>query len=678
MVQAFRRPGVRLVLTSGTLLFVELVLLRWIPANVTYIGFFANFLLMASFLGIGIGILLGRQFAKVSWSPFPGLLLLVIALILGAKLDVQIRASNEIFFGLSESHAADANFVVLPLVFVLVAAVMGALALPLGSLLGSMPPLRAYALDIVGSIGGIGLFTGLSVLSTEPPVWFGVLALLLTGLALARRLTRFSLINAVFVLATCGLVLGATASGDLWSPYYRITVQRPTGSDATISVNGIPHQAMHAVEVGQTPAEPFYDQIYQWFPGRSFGHALVIGAGSGTDTAYALANKVRAVDAVEIDPRILELGEREHPDHPYSDPRVRRYVDDGRAFLRASSDRYDLIVFALPDSLTLVSTSANLRLESFLFTREAFTSARDHLAPDGVFVLYNYYRQPWLLAKIEGMLADVFGTQPLVRRYDAAIGSAAVLAASAVAFPVSGQAALAASPTEFPSGATDDWPFLYLRDRSIASYYLIALAFVLLVAAVGTALAGRLVAVPLAAFSPHFFLLGAAFLLLETRSLTIFSLLFGTTWTVNAMAFAAILASVLLAIAANALTRPPRAVLYSGLAAALFIAYVLPPSALLFDPAWLRYLAGAVIAFAPVFFANLVFTASFRDTKTADMAFASNLLGAMVGGVLEYAALIAGYQALLIIVAVLYAAAYLAGSRIRLFADRRLVVAEPA
>jgi len=676
-VQLLHRPGVRLVLTSGTLLFVELVLLRWIPANVTYIGFFSNFLLMASFLGIGIGILLGRRFANIAWSPFPALLLLVVGLILGAKLDVQLRASDEIFFGLAESHAADVNFAVLPLVFVLVAAVMGALALPLGSLLRAMPPLRAYALDIAGSIAGIALFTGLAVLSSQPPVWFGVLAILLSALALARRLTRFSLINAAFVLATCGLVLGATASGDLWSPYYRITVQRLAGSDSTILVNGIPHQAMHGVRTADAVSEPFYDQIYQWFPGRTFGRALVVGAGSGTDTAYALANKVRAVDAVEIDPRILELGEREHPDHPYSDPRVHEYVDDGRAFLRSSSERYDLIVFALPDSLTLVSTSANVRLESFLFTREAFASARDHLTPDGVFVLYNYYRQPWLLSKITGMLADVFQTKPLVRRYDAAIGSAAVLAASAAVLPVSGQASLA-SVSEPPQAATDDWPFLYLRDRAIASYYVIALAFVLFVAGLGAVLAARATTVPLAAFSPHFFLLGAAFLLLETRSLTIFSLLFGTTWTVNAMAFAAILTSVLLAIAVNAVTTPPRAILYSGLGVALLSAYLLPPSVLLFDPAWLRYLAAAVIAFAPVFFANLVFTASFKDTKTADMAFASNLIGAMVGGVLEYAALVTGYQALLIVVAAIYAAAYIAGSRVRLFADRRLVAAEPA
>src|SRR5207302_476964 len=153
-------------------------------------------------------------------------------------------------------------------------------------------------------------------------------------------------------------------------------------------------------------------------------------AGSSDDALHACQRGVRAGDLRVGDRCGLELGEREHPDHPYSDPRVREHVDDGRAFLRSSPDRYDLIVFALPDSLTLVSTSANVRLESFLFTREAFASARDHLAPNGVFVLYNYYRQPWLLAKIEGMLSDVFETAPLVREYNAPIGSAAVLAAS--------------------------------------------------------------------------------------------------------------------------------------------------------------------------------------------------------------------------------------------------------
>ncbi|HXG26920.1 MAG TPA: hypothetical protein VNL94_08755 [Candidatus Binatia bacterium] len=78
------------------------------------------------------------------------------------------------------------------------------------------------------------------------------------------------------------------------------------------------------------------------------------------------------------------------------------------------------------------------------------------------------------------------------------------------------------------------------------------------------------------------------------------------------------------------------------------------------------------MAFAPVFLANLVFTYSFRDTKTADMAFASNLLGAMVGGALEYVALLSGYRVLLLIVAGLYLLAWLFATRWRRLADRDL------
>ena len=156
-----------------------------------------------------------------------------------------------------------------------------------------------------------------------------------------------------------------------------------------------------------------------------------------------------------------------------------------------------------------------------------------------------------------------------------------------------------------------------------------------------------------------------------------FSLLFGTTWLVNALAFFAILLSVLLAIFINwkfPIRRPW--LFYAGLFISLGIAYLLPPESLLIDPPWLRYALAAVLAFAPVFFANLVFSYSFRDTKTADMAFASNLLGAMVGGALEYLALVTGYQALLLLVALMYALAYLFATRFRFFADRDLAEGE--
>ncbi|HLX36073.1 MAG TPA: hypothetical protein VKR30_12630 [Candidatus Limnocylindrales bacterium] len=676
--ERLRDPRVRLLLTSGTLLYVELLLIRWIPSEVRYIGFFSNFVLMASFLGIGLGILLGRRFQREAIAVFPVLLLVVVGLVTTIQLNVQIRSSNELFFGLAESTAADANFLVLPFVFALVTAVMASLALPLGPLLRSMPPLRAYAFDIAGSMLGIAGFVTLSALQTLPVVWFAVLGILVVLLSAATGLTLWRLPSLVALFAI--VWISQTAAGEIWSPYYRIDTYYGQNGQLYVNVNGIPHQALHPVNGDK---EPFYDQLYKWWPDRTYANVLVVGAGSGTDTAIALAHGAGHVDAVEIDPAIQQLGRAYHPDHPYQDPRVTAYVNDGRAFLRGTDTKYDLVIFALPDSLTLVSSTANIRLESFLFTQEAFASVRDHLAPDGIFVLYNYYRQDWLVSKLGSMLQTTFGTPPIARTYQSTM---AILADGPAVAALNGAAPPGDSvdpipspgPGDPPKAATDDWPFLYLRTPFIADYYLVALAFVVVLALASVAAAARVTGTTLRRFSPHFFALGAAFLLLETRSLVSFSLLFGSTWLVNALAFFAILASVLLAVLINArfpLRRP--GILYALLFVAIAVAFILPPETLLIDPPWLRYVVAALLAFAPVFFANLVFTYSFRDTKTADMSFASNLLGAMVGGALEYLALLTGYRVLLLVVAGLYVVAWLFANRFRLLADVDLAAGEP-
>jgi hypothetical protein len=295
-----------------------------------------------------------------------------------------------------------------------------------------------------------------------------------------------------------------------------------------------------------------------------------------------------------------------------------------------------------------------------------------------MFTMYNLYREPWLVAKLDAMLGDVFGPNRLVR----IVGSAEAILAAGPAVD-----ALAGAPppgdvvdpvpdvgSPLPQPATDDWPFLYLRSGSVAPYYLAALAFILLFAVVAVYRAARSTSTPIRRFSPHFFVLGIAFLLLETKSLVSFSLLFGTTWVVNALAFFAILASVLLAILVNSRLRlRSPAPIYACLFGAIAVAYLVPADALLIDPPGLRYALAAAIAFAPVFFANLVFTYSFRDTDSADMSFASNVLGAMVGGALEYVALVTGFRSLLILVAGLYLVAWLLARRFRFLADAQLI-----
>ena len=687
--EAVQRAGVfgllggnrtRLVLTSGTLLFVELLLIRWIPSEVRYIGFFSNFLLMASFLGIGIGLLLGRRRKLDTIAFFPLLLVVVVALITFLELNVQVRSQDELFFGLAESRAADVNFLVLPIVFGLVTALMASLAIPLGPLLRSMPPLQAYGWDIVGSMLGIAAFTILSAAGTPPIVWFTVASILVGLLIVGSRIGWLSIPSFASLALVLFITASASTADEVWSPYYRINTYRGASTEAApngelyVNVNGIPHQALHRVDA---PKEQFYDQLYKWFPGRTYDEVLIVGAGSGTDAAIALSKGAGHVDAVEIDRAIQKLGVDFHPDRPYEDTRVTRHENDGRAFLRGTDKQYDLVIFALPDSLTLVSSTANIRLESFLFTDQAFQSVKDHLAPNGVFVLYNYYREPWLISKLYSMLDETFESPPILQMYDArkAILAAGPLVDALGGGPPPGDTVgdLPSVAEPVPKEATDDWPFLYLRTPFIAPHYLAGLAFVFAIALFGIFGAARAGGTTIRRFSPHFFVLGAAFLLLETRSLVSFSLLFGSTWLVNALAFFAILASVLLAILVNARLRIRRpGLLYGSLFVALAVAFALPPESLLIDPPWLRYLLAGAVAFAPVFLANLVFTYSFRDTRTADMAFASNLLGAMVGGALEYVALLTGYRALLLVVAVLYALAWLFATRWRTLADVEL------
>jgi hypothetical protein len=676
-VAALGRAPVRLFLTSAVVLFVELLLIRWIPANVTFVGFFRNFLLMASFLGIGAGILFGRDQRRVPISPTAIVILAMTVLVANQTLELKIPTDSEIFFALHESQSSDAGFLVLGLVVILTSIIMASISLPLGGLIASMPPLRAYSIDIAGSMTGIAAFSLLSALQTGPALWFAVGAGVLGLLALGTGVTRWSIVSGLLLVGTVLVSVAQQPTGTTWSPYYRVTEQ--PGEIIGLNVNGIPHQALWPA--ADTRKEPFYDQVYRWFPDRQFGKVLIVGAGSGTDTAVALAHGAGHVDAVEIDPFLQDIGVRKHPDRPYSDPRVTRTIDDGRAFLSRHGEPFDLIVFALPDSLTLVSTSANVRLESFLFTTQAFAAVRDHLSPGGIFVLYNYYRDPQLVAKLSDMLKTSFGGDVIIRRYPGIVSSAAALAAGPGiddlhGAPPPGDAVDAIESSGGLRPATDDWPFLYLLEPGIPRHYLIALALVLAWAVLMVVRGAQRSETPLRRFSPHFFVLGIAFLLLETRSIVTFSLLFGSTWLVNALVFFAVLASVLLAILVASRVRIRNEwVLYAGLLGSLGLAFLLPPASLLIEPLWLRYVLATALAFAPVFFANLVFSYSFRDTKTADMAFASNLLGAMVGGAFEYVALVTGYQALVVIVAALYLGAYILATRLRLLADVDLAAA---
>jgi SAM-dependent methyltransferase len=453
-------------------------------------------------------------------------------------------------------------------------------------------------------------------------------------------------------------VLESTASGVSWSPYYKISTQEVQGELGTrtyISVNGVPHQSMTSAAWKLTRASEIYGAPYVRRADSPLHNVLVVGAGSGSDVAIALSKGAEHVDAVDIDPRIVQIGVEGNPDGAYQDPRVTRHINDGRAFLERTDQKYDLILFALPDSLSLVSGASQIRLESFLFTEEALKSARDRLTDDGVFAMYNYYRQEWLVDRLGGTAAAAFGHAPCVDLFGGAtaVVSVAKDPANQRCGPDNHQL-----PAAYVAPARDNAPFLYYKGGMVPSIYLWALGGILLLSFVAVRIFGG----PLREMRPYadLFFMGAAFLLLETKNIATFALLFGTTWIVNAMVFAGVLLIVLAAVETTRRFRtPPLPMVFAMIAASLALAFVIPPDWLLglsFTP---RLVAAVLIAFLPIYLANIAFAKRFAESADSQAAFGINLLGAIVGGCLEYAALLTGYRNLLIVVALLYLAAFL-------------------
>ena len=364
---------VRLVVASALMLFTELLLIRWLGANLLHLSYFSNIVLLGSFLGIGLGFLMAKPGRTSPWW-FPlGLALLVIAVIL-VPGGIDRAGSDIIYFTGVRTSAGLPPAVTLTVVFAAVAAVMIGPGLLVAQCFLELPRLDAYRFDLVGSLVGTLLFAAMSFMSAPPVVW-SIFLVVATASLMPRPFWLVSLSLAAFV----GVMAIGTVQGDIWSPYYKIQTVTDTettddgGQYPAIAVlaNGVPHQSIVPIEA-RLKKQSFYPVPYERITPGPVGDVLVVGAGNGSDVALALHFGASSVDAVEIDPRIHDLGVDLHPDKPFSDPRVHSTITDGRAFLHTTDKKYDLVIFALPDSLTLVAGSNQLRLESYLFTQEAF------------------------------------------------------------------------------------------------------------------------------------------------------------------------------------------------------------------------------------------------------------------------------------------------------------------
>ena len=685
-------------------LYVELLFIRWIGTEIRIFAYLQNTILVVCFLGLGIGLFTSRR----PISLHRGLIsLAVLAVALAIPHTRLLLAETSSFLSVLgeiniwDSGAADtapgaiARLVLgLALTFAMMILVLEPF-IPIGRLLGRLldahsRPLIAYSVNVAGSLAGIWLFVGLSRLSQPPTTWFLVLVVLVVPVLLVRRPVDWL---ALALLASIVPLVGwAQKSGGVletvWSPYQKLELVEfgPEGTAVVptaryqVRVNNSGYQLIvdlsssgaraHTAEPVPGVSLSSYDvpALVQPNPERT----LVVGSGTGNDVAGLLRNGAQHVTAVDIDPVILSFGKRYHPESPYESDRVETVTTDARSFFARTEDRYDVISFGFLDSHTTTSMT-NARLDHYVYTRESFARVKELLREGGIVTVAFLPLRPFIADRIAVELKDVFGEKPLAYSFPFdAHGSAGVVFIAGDLETARERIGLVpeldrlnrlaeADPVELPyvtAPATDDWPYLYLSHPRIPLLFVLLaglLALIVLYASQTLDLPATMNPRKWDRDSWHFFALGAAFLLLEVQNISKASVVLGNTWIVNAVIITGVLAMVLVA---NAIVirwpGVPLGPVYGLLLATVLGLYFLDLARFAFLPVvWKTVIVGALTTL-PMLFSGIAFARAFAVAGRKDYALGANLLGALVGAVLESMSFLLGIKALLLAVAIFY------------------------
>jgi hypothetical protein len=688
-----RRAGVELFCVSFIALFLELMMIRWAPSVVRLVAYYANLLLISSFLGLGIGAMLPAA-RRPSLARLPILLALAVAFLLAARgIALPESGGEHRFFGEAGTLA---GYVGLVGIFATNAALFVPLGARIGELFDQLPPLNAYAWDLGGSLAGTVAF-GLFSFARFSPV-IGVVAVSLALIWLIPSGRR----AAAMVLAAAAI--GVVFSNDrnaIWSPYYYITVREATAEVKLINERS-PALRDPAPEIRSRTDPPSYQvsvnhDFYQphltlderrfspaaqpllrraraaydlpYAAAQSHRRVLVLGAGGGTDAEVALLNGAEQVDAVEIDPGLVAISRRFNPSGVYDDPRVRVVVDDARSFVRRSAGGYDLVVFGWLDSQALSSAMTNVRLDGFVYTVESIRAAWALLNETGTLTLSFFAGTESMASKLAHMVAEGTGQAPTVyRRAGHQILAVSKAPLREVATPYAGftrQAFGAMSVTRESEPPRDDWPYLYLSGRQVPADYLIVIAFLLAFSLAAVRFARR---DSMGGGNGQLFFLGMGFLLLETKSIGDCALYFGATWLVTTVVVAGVLLMVLASNLVALRAKVNERWAYGALLASLILVGIVDRQSILALDFGARLAWALLVIPLPIFFAGLVFSGALRAAPIASAALGANLVGAMVGGFSEYLSMLTGSGALMVLVI----GAYLASALVRGASERRV------
>ena len=674
-----RWVGIAIVISAALSLFLELAMIRWQAAVFPFFAFYKNLSLLSCFAGLGLGYALGNrnrshlfltlpllcwQFLFMTWMRYgmrPDQTSSLFVLPFREQLNMGISRASHFYYGLQ-------TYYVLAVVFLLTALAF----IPVGQLCGYVMKRRSkltgYGFNLLGSLVGVLLMFVVSAFWTPPVIWF-LLAFASLLFFYARR-QSILLVGAGF--AVLALVIlewpAAPAFQRIYSPYQLLEVGRDGQGLMEIRAAGHYYQRVHDFSNGaDRPAlrriKDYYELPYQLI--RQPKDVAVVGAGTGNDVAAALRADAEHVDAIEIDPAILMLGRDGHPEHPYGNPRVRAVVNDARSFLRTTDQRYDLIVFGLLDSHTLLSQASSVRLDSFVYTVQAMREARARLKPGGMISLAFSVMNDELGRKIYLMLQQAFDGRPPICiqvGYDAGVvfleSESGPLSLPPDFLTQRGfreKTAVYADPAVHADVSTDDWPFFYMPQRVYPVSYL---AMVGLVLVLSLLLIASLLTERVGSGNLPFFLLGAGFMLVETKSITELGLTFGNSWQVIGLVIAGIMVMAYLAnlfVQRVAITRPVWP--YVLLLTSLVIGWWISGSGGL-PSTWLGRLGTIVLLTSPLFFSGIVFSTLLKSRGEIAGVMSANLFGAMCGGLLEYNSMYFGFRFLYLLAAGLYLFAF--------------------
>ncbi len=671
-----------IALAACLCLFHELAMIRIHSSYFQIFAYFKNLSLISCFLGLGIGYSLSnKRIFSLAWvMPITALQILFMYLLKDTPITLFLQNPVSEQWNIGQSVARGFFHVGIIYAFIVIVFLINAICfVPLGHLVARLmyktDPLQAYSYDLIGSIIGVIIFSVLSFLWTGPIIWltfsFFILAIFLIKNSRDFLITTFSFFILVFFLN----VFEKTDSADYHSPYQNVSVEYLNDNITPMQIksNNI------WLQVPLNFSEEFYvKQNKDWYDLYSLPHkiknfksnkTLIVGSGVGNDVAASLRNSDAKINAVEIDPLVADLGIKFHPEKPYLNKRVKLTINDARNFIKETDEEYDLIIYSILDSHANLSGKGGVRLDSYVYTVESFFEAKQKLSDKGIIILSFAVSTREMGIKIYKMLNESFKANPplvLTRNNpDKFVDNIYIFAVSDNKIDIDlfdtnfkrTNLFLPNSTIKKVDMSTDDWPFFYMAYRIYPLSYMLLLSFIFIVSFI---FIKKHTGINLSKFSFTSFFLGVGFMLMETKGITELAKIYGSTWLVVSIVIISVL---FMAYIANLLII--KNVKISNNQIYFFLLFsILTSLSITFVnyynyPTYILKVLVPIVLTLPVLFSGLAFSRELIKSGSTANTLSCNILGALVGGLLEYNSMYFGFKFLYLLAFISYLMAYL-------------------